>query len=519
MNIYLLGNTNIDSIKYYLPQDAKVIGSNIYGNYLIDLIDESSNLYKLDVDLVVFLIDGDELKKTNDLENIFNGVESFLGKKKCLLFLATISINPPYIDTFLNISNKFEFNTNSKILNFCEINPSAFVLDIHKIIKSTGSKKCLDNKFWYLGKIKYTPLFFREVVKEIVSVFHTINKTNKKVLVLDLDNTIWGGIVGEDGDNIQISNEGTGKIYSEIQQNIKYVKDTGVLLAINSKNNYNDAIRGLNHKNSILNKDDFVAIKANWNSKVENMIEIANELNLGLDSFVFLDDSHFEREIVRVSLPEVVVPDFPQDLDLYNNWFVSDVVGKHFSKISIVSEDLNKTEQYRSNIKRSKLKSSSIDIDSFIRSLEININVSTNKVDHAERISQLTQKTNQFNLTTNRFNIKEINDFILSSSCMVYSLEYRDKYNKEGIVGASIVNIDNNVAVIELFLLSCRILGRGVENEFLDVICNNLLSAGVNVIIGKFYQTEKNCIVKNFYKNSGFIKKDIHTYRRVYGNK
>ena len=222
MKTYTLSNTNIDSIKYYLPKKIKVVGSCAYGNYLIDLLDENSGLYKNDIDLVIMLIDGDELKITNDLQEIFSAVDNFLIKRKCTFLFSTVLLKSPYIDTFLNISSEFEFNTNNKIINFCKENNQIFLLDVHKIISKFGLKKCLDNKFWYIGMIKYTALFFKEIAEEIVNIVYAINTAEKKALILDLDNTIWGGVIGEDGNNIKISNEGIGKVYSEFQKNIKY---------------------------------------------------------------------------------------------------------------------------------------------------------------------------------------------------------------------------------------------------------------------------------------------------------
>ena len=205
MNTYILSNTNTDSIKYYLPSNLKFIGSCSYGNYLIDLIDKKSILNKDNIELVIFLIDGDELKITNDLEDIFTSVRNFLNERECIFLLSTISLKPYFIDTYLNISNEFEFNTNSRIIDFCKEKRNLFVLDIHKIITKFGTKNCVDNKFWYVGRIKYTSLFFKEVSKEVEGILSAINTTSKKVLVLDLDNTIWGGVVGEDGNNILIS--------------------------------------------------------------------------------------------------------------------------------------------------------------------------------------------------------------------------------------------------------------------------------------------------------------------------
>jgi len=512
MNAYILSNINVDSIKYYLPEDINVVGSCPYGNYLIELIDNNSNLYKLDIDLVIVLIDGDELKLTDDLQDIFNAIENFLIKKKCIFLFSTIALRPIYIDTFLNISNEFEFNSNSKIVRFCN-NINIYVLDVHKIILKLGSNKCLDSKFWYVGRIKYTSKLFKEISKEINSVLTSINTIPKKVLVLDLDDTLWGGIVGEDGDSISISNEGSGKIYSDFQKNVKFLKETGVLLVVNSKNNFNDAIIGLSHKNSILTKDDFTIIKANWLSKVDNMSSIASQLNLGMDSFVFIDDNPVEREIMRLSLPEIVTPEVPKDLNLYNEWFISEVIAKYFSRTIILSEDIEKTDQYKANIERSKVES--VDIIKFLKLLDIKMEVFIDNIDHVERLSQLTQKTNQFNLTTLRYNNSDILEFIKSNSYHVYSLSYIDKYRDEGIVGASIIKKRDKKATIDVLLLSCRVLNRNVEFYLLDKIIEHLSTTNIETIVGKYYPTKKNIITKNFYYEYGFRKNGNNYTKKI----
>jgi FkbH-like protein len=512
MNTYILSNTNVNSLNYYLDQEVNVVGSCAYGNYLIDLLNADSDLYNKDIDLVILLLDGDELRKGSDLQEVFSAVRNFISGNKCLFLFSTVVLKPFYIDSYLNYSSYFEFNTNKKIIEFQRENENVFILDIHKIIVQHGSKNCLDDKFWYIGKIKYSSLFFEQLSKEINSIASAINSNTKKVLVLDLDNTIWGGIIGEDDGNIQLSNEGVGKIYLEFQQNLKYLKNLGILLAINSKNNYDDAIKGLSNKNSILSKDDFVVIKANWKNKVSNMIEIANELNLGTDSFVFIDDNPVERELVKLELPEVAVPGFPENLDEYNEWFVSDVVQIFFPKVFLSTEDKLKTKQYKANKKRNNFKSSSVNIESFIESLEIDLNVIIDNIENGARFAQLTQKTNQFNLTTRRHNINDITRFINSDSYLVYSIEYKDKFMVEGVVGLSIVSIEGERADLDVFLLSCRVLGRNVESYFLEKICSSLIDNQVKIIIGHYYPTNRNKIVNNFYTKNGFIKQDNTTF-------
>ncbi len=512
MKSYILSNTNVDSLDYYLNKEVDIVGSCAYGNYLIDLIDIDSDLYKKDIDLVILLLDGDELKKVSNLQDIFSAVNNFLNRKNCFFLFSTIILKPSYVDSYLNSFSYFEFNANKDIIDFQRSNKNVFILDIHRIFLQHGSNKCLDNKFWYIGKIKYTALFFEQISKEINNIVRAINSNIKKVLVLDLDNTVWGGVIGEGDGNIQLSKDGIGKIYLEFQQNVKYLNSLGVLLAINSKNDYEDAIKGLRNKNSVLSEGDFIVIKANWNDKASNMIEISNELDLSLDSFVFIDDNPVERELIKTKLPEVSVPEFPKELYEYNQWFISDTIYKFFTKVFLSAEDKSKTKQYKANKKRINLKYNSVDIKSFLNSLEIDLNVVVNDIANIERLAQLTQKTNQFNLTTRRYNTNDIINFIEADSRIVYSIEYKDKFMVEGVVGLSIIEIKGEEAILEVFLLSCRVLGRNVENYFLEKICNNFVNSKVKKIIGHYYPTNRNKIVKNFYTNNGFFKQDHNTF-------
>jgi FkbH-like protein len=353
---------------------------------------------------------------------------------------------------------------------------------------------------------------FQLIAQEIENMIFTYKGKVKKVLILDLDNTLWGGVIGEDGPNVKLSNEGEGKIYQDFHKNVKRLKDFGVLLAINSKNNYTDAIEGLENPNSKLNKEDFVIIKANWNDKVSNIKEIASELNLGLDSFVFIDDNAVERSLVKEYIPEIEVPDFPEDMNNYNSWFIKDVVYKFFPKFKLTKEDTAKIEQYKANIKRKKLETSSLDLGAFLESLNININFHIDDERFIERYAQMTQKTNQFNLTTKRYTINDIKNFISSDKFIVYAIDYEDKFLKEGIIGLAIVSLEETQAVLDTFLLSCRVLKRGVEKALFDRVSMDLKEKGFKELIGLYYPTKKNIIVKDLFENYGFNKIDENKF-------
>ena len=258
----------------------------------------------------------------------------------------------------------------------------------------------------------------------------------RKVLILDLDNTLWGGVVGESGPlGIDLSEDGTGRCYRDFQRTVKALQGTGVLLAISSKNNPAD-LEEVFERNPmmILRREDFACIRANWETKPQNLVEIAESLNLGLDSFVFLDDNPIEREMVKAALPMVAVPDFPEHLEQLPGWFLREIVPAWFGKYILTNEDNGKTRQYRANEERRQL-SRSLDFDEFLRDLQIECGMRVDPVEQTARIAQLTQKTNQFNLTSRRYQITDIEHFLGSSSHAVLLLDYRDRFGDEGSVG------------------------------------------------------------------------------------
>lgn len=494
MQIEIISNINMDSLKFYL-KEYKVKNSCSYGNYLIDLLDENSKLYSAETTCVVCFLDIDTLSE--DIHVIFQALLKLKEKNKTII-LNTISFYPFYLDTFTNETLLKELELNKKIINFVREN-HFLLLDFSSIVKRVGFENIYNDKYWYMGKIKYTTKAFETIGQNIKELLKANKESCKKCLVLDLDNTLWGGVIGEG--EIELSNEGKGSIFQEFQRKIKRLKDFGILLAINSKNNYEDAIEGLNHSSSILKEEDFIIIKANWDDKSQNIKVIANELNIGEDSLVFIDDNPVEREFVK-NTTKVCIPDFPEDIYELNTWFIKEVVYKYFYKLEINNEDLNKQNQYVAKIKRDEI-SKNMSYEEFLKNLEIKLTFSINDEKNIQRYAQLTQKTNQFNLTTKRYTIQDIEIFINDNNYLVIGVEYEDKYAKEGIIGLAIVKIEEE-AYIDTLLLSCRVLKREVENELINKIIELLPNS--KKIIGEYIETSKNILVKDLYNNLGFTK-------------
>ncbi|QQK70545.1 HAD-IIIC family phosphatase [Pectobacterium versatile] len=312
-----------------------------------------------------------------------------------------------------------------------------------------------------------------------------------------------GGVLGEDGiSGIQLSSSGIGSVYQNFQREILKIKQKGILLALSSKNNIADVeLAFKDHPDMILKLDDFVLKKVDWELKSINLKNIAAELNIGEDALVFIDDNPMERKLVS-SNTEVVVPNFPDSVDMLLD-FITDVDKKFFSKVSITDEDLNKTEQYQQIFLRKSEENKFNNYHDFIRSLGIELTITKNDKKNVNRISQLTQKTNQFNFTVKRYSEADIELFMDDPQKSVYTGEVKDKFGCYGLVIIAIINHVNNDVIIDSFLMSCRVIGKLVEKAFLDNILNSY--DNLNKVVGIYKPTKKNVVVENFYPENGFI--------------
>ena len=395
---------------------------------------------------------------------------------------------------------------------------NVLILDMgQRILRCHGWDGITDPKFWYLGRIPYSHKGFEAMAREITQLVRAHRGQSKKVLVLDLDNTLWGGVVGEEGiSGIALSEDGVGKAFRDFQREIKALKSMGVLLTLCSKNNEADALEVFeSHPMMVLKKQDLAAMEINWEPKAANIQRLAHRLGLGLDAFVFIDDNPVEREWVQTSLPQVSVPDFPKDPTDLVPWFLQKVVLSHFPKRYLTREDLGKTEQYQKNAQRHDL-AQTLDMDTFIQNLDIKLTLHTQPTDLAQRLAQMTQKTNQFNLTTRRYTEADIQNFMAAKDCSIFALEYEDKFGKEGIVGEAIVRREGKTARLDTFLLSCRVIGRRVEKDFFHRILDHLKEE-TDTILGEYIPSPKNTMVGDFYPGLGLTPLPGETIHRFTG--
>jgi FkbH-like protein len=378
-----------------------------------------------------------------------------------------------------------------------------FVLDYESFSSKHGKYNTLDYKLYYLADIKLDLKFLPALADEYLGYIIPLKSLAKKCLVLDLDNTLWGGIIGEDGlDGIRLGPTPEGRSFFEFQQYIKALHEKGIILAINSKNNPNDVKEVFRkHPYMVLKPKHFAAEQINWQDKGSNMKIIAKDLNIGLDSMVFLDDDRLNREIVRSACPAVKVVEMPEDPALYLRTIMS---LKDFNQFKVTDEDRKKGKMYIEQKKRKKLEASINNIDDYIKKLGMEVTIEKMNDFSLPRLAQLTQKTNQFNLTTKRY-LEEDLLKMEKNDHLICSVAVKDKYGDNGITGLFILKDENDDFSIDSFLLSCRVIGRRVENVMFEYILEQAQAKNKKIIYGSFLPTEKNMPCRDFFANSGFV--------------
>ncbi len=386
------------------------------------------------------------------------------------------------------------------------------IVNIDKLFTQIGLKQSIDYRFYHSSKAPYTFTFFKNYVSTIESVFLRNTGKLKKAIIFDCDNTLWKGVLGEDGmDGIDMSpTSKSGKFYHLVQRIALFLSKRGVLVGLCSKNNEQDVLDVLrNHKEMILKEDHILVKKVNWIDKANNLRAIASELNIGTDSLVFVDDSNFEINLIKEQIPEITTIQVPTSIADYPDLILKNVY-KHFNLV-LNNDDINKTKIYKQQFERENSKTTFSSIEDYLASLEIEITVVKNDNTYMPRIAQLTQKTNQFNLTTCRYTESQIDQLIKDKKYGVYAMFVSDKFGDNGLTGVCIVKEDEKHSenvIIDSFLMSCRIIGRNIEFVFMNHIIKDLANKGYQSIIADFIPTKKNALVEYFYDKVGFNLKE-----------
>ncbi len=378
-----------------------------------------------------------------------------------------------------------------------------YVLDYDALVARHGRFRWRDERKWLMARLPVAADHMIHLAREWLRFLVPLSGRSAKALVVDLDNTLWGGVIGEDGmTGIKVSGEYPGAAYQTLQCALLDLTCKGILLAICSKNNSDDALEVLEkHPGMLLHPKHFAAMRISWNDKSQGLREIATELNIGIDSLAFLDDNPFEREQVRGTLPEVIVIDLPPDPMQY-----AAVVRDHpaFERLTLSAEDQQRTTFYAEQRERAQAEQKFQSKEDFYRFLEQEAEIAAVSPVTLARISQLTQKTNQFNVTTRRYAEEQISKMAGDPACQVLSIRLRDRFGDHGLVGVSITRDESETCEIDTFLLSCRVIGRTVESALLVHLAEQAVARGRKRLIGWFLPTKKNAPACDFYKQHGF---------------
>lgn len=381
-----------------------------------------------------------------------------------------------------------------------------YLLDYGALVARRGVVHWDDARKWLTARLPIASNEMIHLAREWMRFLHPLTGKVAKVLAVDLDNTLWGGVIGEDGiDGIKLSADYPGAAFQHLQRVLLDLYRRGVLLALCSKNNLNDAMEVFkNHRGMLLKPEHFAAMRVNWEDKASNLRQIAKDLNLGIDAVAFLDDNPVERRWVRSQLPEVAVIDLPDDpmkyADAVRAWPV-------FERLRLTEEDRQRAKFYAQDRQRDELQQSTGSLEDFYRSLQMKVKIGRMTQATMPRVAQLTQKTNQFNVTTRRYSEQQVTDFGNDPAWRIYTLTAEDRFGDNGLVGLAMLKFTGDVCEIDTLLLSCRVIGRTIETAFLATLANAARSIGATKLVGCFIPTKKNAPAKEFFAQHGFTKK------------
>ena len=528
IKIALLSSFTIEPLGIYLDIECRMLDlfPTLYlggfNQFRQEIYEPNSEFYKFDAEITVLAVQlNDYIASLNEkfielslqekeklIEKVLNEINSLVNefkKNSSGLLLINNFIVPTY-SPYGIIDNKevlglreFYQIINQKLENKYKIDQKIYIFDLNKMASSFGIQNILNYKMHYMASMELSEAFLPHLIKEYVSYVKALRGMTKKCIVLDLDNTLWGGIIGEDGiEGIKLDNSFPGNQFVDFQKALLNLNKRGIILAINSKNNFDDAIEVIrNHPAMVLKEKNFASIKINWENKTQNLVEIAKELGIGLDSMVFFDDNPVERDLVKQALPEVLVVDLPSSPTLYKQTLEN---LKVFDQLSLTEEDKKRSEMYKARKERKELEKSLTSIDDYLKNLEISLIIKEIDDFSVPRISNLVLKTNQFNLTTKRYTKTEIESMIKDVNKRIYYLHVKDRFGDEGIVGVAIIKVMDNNWLIDSFLMSCRVIGRKIEVAFLHELVEKARKSNIKSIRGTYIRTNKNNLVCNFYK-------------------
>lgn len=501
-----------------------------FNTYVQEILDAGSSLYRFAPNAVILAARTDQAASEvwgafaemspetvrQSTERVIHSYEQWIGafRKQSQAALIIHSLETPSDPAFGILDSQSMVSQSGSIQ---EINrelqrvatrfPGVYVLDYNALVMRHGRSHWHDERKWLMARLPIAAGYLLQMAREWMRFIAPLSGRTAKVLVVDLDNTLWGGVIGEDGmAGIKVGPEYPGAAYQTLHRALLDVSRKGILLAICSKNNLDDALEVLeNHPGMLLRTQHFVAMRINWSDKAQNLREIAHELNVGIDALAFLDDNPFEREQVRAALPEVIVIDLPKNPMEY----AAAVRGcAALDRLTLSSEDQQRTEMYTAQKERSGAEQTFQSKEDFFRFLEQEAWLEPVSELTLARVAQLTQKTNQFNLTTRRYTEPQIAEMRKKPEWNIYSIKVRDRFGDHGLVGVAMTHDQNDQCEVDTFLLSCRVIGRTVETALLAHLADSATQRGCKRLSGWFIPTKKNAPARDFYENHGFERKE-----------
>jgi FkbH-like protein len=510
MKCALLSNVNVESIAGRIERHEVHIAQG-YGVWMPELTDPTSSTFGFGPSSVFLIIDGAQLLRgERGLVTVLANVDEHLA---CIELAAERSPGLKFFVSTVDVPARtlrplkeehaeqcLEAHWNTGIARASARHANIYVFDLKEMVAQMGRSVLYSNKRWYLGGLRFSAAGEKLIAQELERILNAQSVARKKCLLLDLDNTLWGGVIGEDGvEGILLSETGEGARFRDFQLRIRELGRMGIILGIVSKNNEADAFEAfVRHEHMVLRKDDFALMKINWSTKAQNIAELAQELDIALDSIVFIDDNPVERETVRIALPEVTVPEFPIDTCELTS-FVERVYKECFFTLESTDEDRRRTEAYLANAKRAAERTAAPSIEEFLRGTRTKIFLTRARDEDFARAAQLTQKTNQFNLTTRRYTEQELRTLQTTLRAAVYIASVTDNYGDNGKVLVSILRkVAPVTAELDTFLMSCRVLGRFIEDQILDHLVKDLRADGFLRLRVQFIPTRKNGPARTF---------------------
>ena len=503
-----------------------------FNTYVQDILDGQSSLYRFAPNAVVLAVRTDQAAPElwsdfADLapevaqqaaERVVRGYEQWIGafRKQSQAALIIHSLERPSSPSLGVLDSQSDAGQsglirqiNREVRRIAAGFHGVYSLDYEALVARHGSEHWHDERKWLTARLPIAAGYLLQMAREWVRFIVPLSGRTAKVLVVDLDNTLWGGVIGEDGmTGIKVGAEYPGAAYQALQRTLLDLSRKGILLAVCSKNNLDDAMEALEkHPGMLVRAKHFAALRISWTDKAQNLREIAQELNVGIDALAFLDDNPFEREQVRAALPEVTVVDLPKNPLEYASAVRNCAA---FERLTLSAEDQERTEMYAAQKQRAGAEQNFQSKEDFFRFLEQEAELEPVSDLTLARVAQLTQKTNQFNLTTRRYTEPQIVEMAKRPEWHIFSIRVRDRFGDHGLVGVAIAHDEGEQCEVDTFLLSCRVIGRTVETALLAHLAESAAQRGRKRLVGWFLPTKKNAPARDFYAQHGFERQETN---------